>query len=126
LRNQAVVGRVILLIDVTGAGKTTLLRRVALEIATKRSAKVLVSSSLSRIESQITASLLDMIDDPVLLVVDNIADQANAIADTVERLRIRRVQTHASAQKQVVLSCSNGRGDRRESTLIEHRCCLWF
>jgi len=86
LTDPTIQNRVIFLTDVTGAGKTTLLRRVAFEIAGKRSAKVLLCSSLSRVEAQLSASLIDMIDDPVLLVVDNIADQANAIADTVERL----------------------------------------
>ncbi len=83
--------RVILLLDDAGAGKTTLLRRVAFELAQKKTFKVLICSALGRIDAQKTSELIDLIDGPLLLIVDNIADQANAIADTVDRLEKRDI-----------------------------------
>jgi hypothetical protein len=72
--------KIVVLSDETGTGKSTILRRVALEFA-RKPVKVLVCSALSRIDPARTAEALDLIDGPVLIVVDNFADQATVISD---------------------------------------------
>jgi SIR2-like domain len=91
IKKRDIKDRVILFVEDTGAGKTTVLRRLAFELAQKKAVKVLMCSSLSQIDAQRTSELIDLIDDPLVIVVDNIADQANAIADTIDRLEKRDV-----------------------------------
>ncbi|CAN5256541.1 hypothetical protein BH10PSE14_BH10PSE14_10420 [soil metagenome] len=66
--------------DDPGAGKSTLIRRVAYDFS-RRGTRTLLCSTLGRLEPAFTASMLDLIDDPLLVVVDNFADQAGPIAD---------------------------------------------
>lgn len=79
------VDRLILLLEETGAGKTTVLRRVAFDLA-QRGFHVLTCSSLSRIDPQFTADAIDMIDVPVVILVDNFADQASSISEVIDRI----------------------------------------
>lgn len=71
--------RILILSDQTGSGKTTIARRVAYDLATQ-GAVVLECSALSRIDPQTTTEALDLIDDPLIILVDNFADQATSIA----------------------------------------------
>lgn len=66
----------------TGCGKTTILKRVAYNLASKGIHHVLWTSELARL-SRTTASTLDMIDGSVALIVDNLADHAQAISDVL-------------------------------------------
>ncbi|AUR06968.1 SIR2 family protein [Phaeobacter inhibens] len=66
----------------TGSGKTTILKRVAYNLASKGICHVLWTSELGRL-SKSTANTLDLIDGPVALVVDNLADHAQAISDVL-------------------------------------------
>ena len=66
----------------TGSGKTTILKRVAYNLASKGVHHVLWTSELARL-SRTTASTLDMIDGSVALIVDNMADHAQAISDVL-------------------------------------------
>lgn len=81
---------VVIVFDETGTGKSTIVRRIAYEFA-QRTVKVLTCSALSRIDPQLTAEAIDLIDGPVLVVVDNFADQASAIADLLGRLQKKDV-----------------------------------
>jgi len=76
--------RVLILSDASGTGKSTTLRRVAYELA-KRGIKTLMCSALSRIANT-TSDVIDLIDDPVVIIIDNIAEQATALPDFLDRL----------------------------------------
>ena len=76
--------RLMFISDVAGAGKTTVLKRVAFELA-KRGVRTLLCSALSRIGAG-TADVLDLIDDPVVIIIDNLAEQATAVVDLIARL----------------------------------------
>lgn len=89
---------VFLLLEDTGAGKTTVVRRIGYELAT-RGRVVLFCSALSRIDPQRTAEAIDLIDDPLLIIVDDFADQAPAIADTLLRMEKRDVVTLCAERK---------------------------
>lgn len=71
--------------DVAGAGKTTVLKRLAFELA-KRGIRTLLCSALSRIGAD-TANVLDLLDGPVVIIIDNLAEQAPAVVDLMARLR---------------------------------------
>lgn len=76
--------RVLVLSETTGAGKSTVLRRVAFELA-KRGIRTLMCSALSRIANT-TAEVMDVLDGPVVVVIDNLAEQATALPDLLARL----------------------------------------
>jgi len=76
--------RVMFIGEVAGAGKTTVLKRLALELA-KRGVRTLLCSALSRIGVG-TADVLDLINDPVVIIIDNLAEQATAVVDLIARL----------------------------------------
>lgn len=76
--------RVLILSDTSGVGKSTVLRRVAFELA-KRGIRTLMCSALSRIANT-TADVVDLIDGPVVIVIDNLAEQATALPDLLDRL----------------------------------------
>jgi hypothetical protein len=76
--------RLLILSETAGAGKSTVLRRVAFELA-KRGIRTLMCSALSRIANT-TADVIDLIDDPVVIVIDNLAEQAAALRDLIDRL----------------------------------------
>lgn len=77
--------RLVLFVESTGTGKTTVIRRCAFELA-KRGFKPLLCTALSRLESVATAEIIDLMDDPVVLVIDNFADQVLAVSDILSRL----------------------------------------
>ncbi len=95
LKNPDSDQKIVLLADKTGAGKTTIIRRCAFEFA-KRGMRTLSCSALSQIEPLSTSSIIDLIDDPLLIVVDNFADQVVAISQLVQSLE----------KKDVVFLCS--------------------
>lgn len=77
------VGRQLnVLLGATGSGKTTILKRVAYNLAEQGLHHVLWTSELARF-SRTTADTLDMIDGPVALIVDNLADHAQALNDVL-------------------------------------------
>lgn len=76
--------RVLLISENAGTGKSTVIRRTAFELA-KRGIRTLMCSALSRIGNT-TASVIDMIDDPVVIVIDNFAEQVTAIPELLARL----------------------------------------
>jgi hypothetical protein len=82
--------RLLIIRETTGAGKTTVLRRCAFELA-QRGVRVLNCSALSRVEPISTASIIDLMDDPLVIVVDNFADQVSVFADLLERLEKKDV-----------------------------------
>lgn len=75
--------KVLFIREETGTGKTTVLRRCAFELA-QRGFRVLHCSTLSRVEPTQTASIIDLIDDPLVIIVDNFADQVTAIRVLLE------------------------------------------
>ena len=70
------------LLGATGSGKTTILKRVAYNLAERGFHHVLWASELARL-SRSTADTLDMIDGPVALIIDNLADHAQAVNDVL-------------------------------------------
>jgi len=85
LKDDSPGGKIIFLSDQTGSGKTTVLRRCAFELA-RKNIKTLLCSALSRIEPLSTGDLLDQIDEKLVIIVDNFADQVNAIEDLANRI----------------------------------------
>lgn len=71
--------------DEAGGGKSTTIRRVAFNLA-RSGYRVLNCSALGRIEPAFTASMIDMIDGPLVIIVDNFADQVGPIADVVNAI----------------------------------------
>ncbi|MCW1840203.1 SIR2 family protein [Prosthecomicrobium hirschii] len=76
--------RVLVLSETSGAGKSTVLRRVAFEMA-RRGIRTLMCSTLSRI-APTTADVFDLVDEPLVVVIDNLAEQATALPDLLARL----------------------------------------
>lgn len=87
--SQAGPAEIFVLLDSTGTGKTTVLRRISYLLA-ERGMKVLYCSVLSRL-THATTSVIDLIDGPLLIVIDNLADQATAVAEVVGQLEKRDV-----------------------------------
>lgn len=77
--------KILFIREETGTGKTTTLRRCAFELA-QRGLRVLHCSTLSRLEPKQTASIVDLIDEPLVIVVDNFADQVTAIRVLLETM----------------------------------------
>ncbi len=71
--------------DEVGGGKSTTLRRVAFNLS-RSGYRVLNCSALGRIEPAFTASMIDLIDGPLVIVVDNFADQVGPIADVIQAI----------------------------------------
>lgn len=77
--------KLILVSESIGTGKTTVLRRVAYDLR-RNGILVLACSALSRIDPRITASLIDLIDTPLAVMVDNFAEQAASIAAIIQAI----------------------------------------
>ncbi|ENN87545.1 hypothetical protein RHSP_44368 [Rhizobium freirei PRF 81] len=84
LQDATSPAKLLLLAERAGAGKTTVIRRAAFELA-KRGIKTFVCSALSRID-RTTSEVLNAIEGPIVVLVDNFADQAAAIAETLGRV----------------------------------------
>lgn len=82
--------KLLIIREATGTGKTTVLRRCAYELA-KRGHRVLNCSALSRVEVAPTASIIDLMDEPLVLIVDNFADQVSVFAELVDTLEKKDV-----------------------------------
>lgn len=82
--------RVLLIEDVSASGKSTVLRRVAYQFA-KQGVNTLNCSALSRLEPSGTVKAIDEIVGPLLIVVDNFADQAQSINNILELTRKKDV-----------------------------------
>lgn len=82
--------KILIVCDDTGSGKTTLLRRIAYDLASS-GRTVLTCSSLSRLETQRTVEAIDLIDVPLIILIDNFADQATAVAAIIPDLEKREV-----------------------------------
>lgn len=87
--NDTDAAETFVLLDQTGTGKTTVLRRLSFLLA-ERGLKVLYCSALSRLTNR-TASIIDLIDGPLVVVIDNLADQATALAEIISRLEKRDI-----------------------------------
>ena len=86
---QDTVPRLVLVCENAGAGKTTVLRRAAFELA-NRGKRVLFCSALSRLDRSI-ASTIDLIDEPLVLFIDNFADQVSPTADLLTKIEKKDV-----------------------------------
>ncbi len=84
LSNPQAPVKLVLLTGVAGSGKTTIVRRAAFELA-GRGVRVFECSALSRIDRS-TADVLNAIEGPTVVLIDNFADQAAAISETMGRL----------------------------------------
>lgn len=82
--------RVLIVSDNTAVGKTTILRRLAYDLA-RRGAVVLNCSALSRVDIRPASEALDLIDDPVIIVIDGFAEQAAAIARVLNSIEKRDI-----------------------------------
>ena len=82
--------RLMIVREATGTGKTTVIRRCAFELA-KRGYRVLNCSALSRVEVTTTSSIIDLMDDPLVLIVDNLADQVSVFGELLDRLEKKDV-----------------------------------
>ena len=79
--------KLLILLEIAGSGKTTILSRCAFELA-RRGIATLRCTSLSRLEPSNTTKTLNAIPGPLLIVVDNFADQVTSfqtILDTIEK-----------------------------------------
>ena len=79
--------RLLILLEIAGSGKTTILGRCAFELA-KRGIATIRCTSLSRLEPANTTNTLNAILGPLVIVVDNFADQVTsfqAILDTMDK-----------------------------------------
>ena len=90
LNDPAEDRRLVLLMGHTGTGKTTVLHRCAFELA-QRGITTLRCTALSRLEPAATAYIIDLMDDPVVIVADNFADQVPAFNDILDRLEKKDV-----------------------------------
>ena len=77
--------RILLVEDPTGAGKSTLIRRCAFELAAT-GLNVLLCSPTSRIEPVSSATIVNRIPGPLVIVVDDFADHVVAIREFAEHL----------------------------------------
>ena len=76
--------RVFLVTEIPGAGKTTILKRTAFELA-RRGIRVLMHNSVGGF-SKATGSVIDLMDEPVVLIVDNFADHASYVVDLLSEI----------------------------------------
>lgn len=90
LKPESNAPKVLVVREETGTGKTTVMRRAAFELA-QRGFRVLNCSALSRVEPKPTAAIIDLIDDPLVIFVDNFADQAYVFRDVIDSLEKKDV-----------------------------------
>ncbi|MFN3815619.1 SIR2 family protein [Brevundimonas sp.] len=85
-----VAERVLVIEDVSGVGKTTVLRRLAYRFS-QQGVVTLNCSALSRIEPATTVRAINSIPHPLLIIVDNFADQAQSINNVFELSKRRDI-----------------------------------
>jgi hypothetical protein len=81
--------QVYVVLDAAGSGKTTVLKRLSLLLA-EGGNRVLFCSALGRLPAA-TSSLLDLIDGPLVVVIDNLADQVTALSEIIQSIEKRDV-----------------------------------
>lgn len=79
------VNKIVYLSDYAGSGKTTILDRIAFDYS-RRGTKTLRCSALSRFEPKLSAAMIDLIDGPCLIVVDDVVDQIFPVVDVVNMI----------------------------------------
>jgi hypothetical protein len=82
IENTSQETRLFVISDVAGSGKTTSLRRIAFELSV-RGYKCLICSALSRIEQEKTTYILNNIQGPLVVFIDDFADQVSSIGDVI-------------------------------------------
>ena len=87
--------KLVILFEMAGAGKTTVLSRCAYELA-RRGIITLRCTALSRLEPTTTTALLTSIDRPIVVVVDNFADQVTSFVPIIEGIGGRQIVILAS------------------------------
>lgn len=90
IQAQSEHAKVLILLDKTGNGKTTVLRRIAFQFA-QRNIHVLMCSALSRLAPDVAVHCLNSIAGPILVVIDDLAEQAAPIAEIVAKLQKRDI-----------------------------------
>ncbi|MHB0767319.1 P-loop NTPase [Bradyrhizobium sp. 1.29L] len=98
LKPESNAPRILVVREETGTGKTTVMRRAAFELA-QRGLLVLNCSALSRVEPKSTASIIDLIDDPLVVFVDNFADQAYVFRDVIDLLEKKDIPPRQLTKK---------------------------
>ena len=81
--DRSLTEQVLIIEEDSGVGKSTVLRRAAFELS-RNGTTTLLCSALSRIDPKTTVQALKHIDGPVVIVVDNLADQAQSINNLIE------------------------------------------
>jgi hypothetical protein len=81
--------RLVLISESAGTGKTTILRRIGFELA-KRGKAVLLCSTLGRLDKS-AASVIDLMDGPLVFIVDDFGDQVTAIPDLMDQMEKKDV-----------------------------------
>ena len=82
--------KIIVIEDDTGSGKSTIVRRSVFELS-RQGFKSLHCSATNQIEPRATAAIIDYIDGPLVIMVDDFADQVTAISELVECLNKRDI-----------------------------------
>ena len=81
--NDENMERIIVLSDSPGTGKSTVVRRVAYGLS-KSGIIVLECTALSRLDPDRTAKALGLLDGPVVVLLDNFADQVRVVANILD------------------------------------------
>ena len=76
---------IIYLSDEAGAGKSTALARIAFDFA-RRGLTVLRCSALGRLEPKLTSAMIDLLDGPTIVVIDNISDHVIPLGHIVKSI----------------------------------------
>lgn len=102
--------RLIILFEIAGTGKTTILNRCAFELA-RQGITTLRCTSLSRLEPSNTTRMLNQIPGPLVIVVDNFADQVTSfqgILDKVEKKDIVVLAGERSYRRRYITQALSG------------------
>lgn len=102
--------KIVYLPDEVGGGKSTVVRRTAFNLA-RLGYRVINCLALGRIEPAFTTSMLDLIDGPLVVIVDNFADQVSQIAaviNAIEKVDIVFLCTERSYRAQYLSRLLSG------------------
>ncbi len=81
--SNRIAERVLVIEDDSGTGKSSVLRRCAFELS-RSGVQTLLCSALSRLDPKLTAEALGHIPGPIVIIVDNLADQAQSVNNALE------------------------------------------